>query len=56
MEGVRTVLSIDGGGVRGLIPGAVLECLETQLQVYKQYDFGWLIVLFSQEKITHVIF
>jgi len=28
-----TVLSIDGGGVRGIIPGVILACLESQLQV-----------------------
>lgn len=28
-----TVLSIDGGGVRGLIPGTILAFLESQLQV-----------------------
>jgi len=28
-----TVLSIDGGGVRGIIPGVILDYLESQLQV-----------------------
>jgi len=28
-----TVLSIDGGGVRGIIPGVILAYLESQLQV-----------------------
>ena len=28
-----TVLSIDGGGIRGLIPGTILAFLESQLQV-----------------------
>lgn len=28
-----TVLSIDGGGIRGVIPGIILEYLESQLQV-----------------------
>jgi patatin-like phospholipase/acyl hydrolase len=28
-----TVLSIDGGGVRGIIPGVILTNLESQLQV-----------------------
>ena len=28
-----TVLSIDGGGLRGIIPGAILAFLESQLQV-----------------------
>ncbi|KAL5099292.1 hypothetical protein RYX36_003619, partial [Vicia faba] len=27
-----TVLSIDGGGVRGIIPGVILAYLESQLQ------------------------
>ena len=28
-----TVLSIDGGGVRGIIPGVILAYLESQIQV-----------------------
>lgn len=28
-----TVLSIDGGGIRGIIPATILEYLESQLQV-----------------------
>jgi len=28
-----TVLSIDGGGIRGIIPGVILDYLESQLQV-----------------------
>ncbi|EXB86649.1 Patatin group A-3 [Morus notabilis] len=29
---VITVLSIDGGGIRGIIPGIILSCLEAELQ------------------------
>ncbi|OMP11745.1 patatin group A-3-like protein, partial [Corchorus capsularis] len=29
---LTTILSIDGGGVRGLIPAAILAFLESQLQ------------------------
>lgn len=28
-----TILSIDGGGVRGIIPGIILAFLESELQV-----------------------
>ena len=28
-----TILSIDGGGIRGIIPATILEYLESQLQV-----------------------
>jgi hypothetical protein len=28
-----TLLSIDGGGIRGLIPSTILACLESKLQV-----------------------
>ena len=28
-----TILSIDGGGIRGLIPGTILCFLESELQV-----------------------
>lgn len=30
---ILTVLSIDGGGIRGLIPATILEYLEEKLQV-----------------------
>ena len=29
-----TILSIDGGGIRGIIPATILAFLEAQLQVY----------------------
>lgn len=29
-----TVLSIDGGGIRGIIPATILSFLEAQLQVF----------------------
>lgn len=32
-EKLVTILSIDGGGIRGIIPATVLEYLESQLQV-----------------------
>lgn len=36
-----TVLSIDGGGVRGLIPAIILDFLETELQVpHASFDFS----------------
>lgn len=28
-----TILSIDGGGIRGIIPGTILSFLESELQV-----------------------
>ncbi|PON84335.1 Patatin-related protein [Trema orientale] len=33
-----TVLSIDGGGIRGIIPGVLLEYLESQLQILDGKD------------------
>ncbi|EEF40002.1 hypothetical protein RCOM_0601950 [Ricinus communis] len=33
-ELVITVLSIDGGGIRGIIPAVILQSLETKLQIY----------------------
>ena len=33
-EKMVTVLSIDGGGIRGIIPGTLLGFLESKLQVY----------------------
>lgn len=35
-ENLITVLSIDGGGIRGIIPGVILSYLESQLQVQIQ--------------------
>lgn len=32
-----TILSIDGGGIRGLIPAVILGFLESELQVYMCY-------------------
>lgn len=32
-----TILSIDGGGVRGIIPSVILSFLETELQVQPFY-------------------
>lgn len=33
-EKLITILSIDGGGVRGIIPGTILAFLESELQVF----------------------
>ena len=44
---VITVLSIDGGGIRGIIPGVILCCLESELQV--KNDAVQLIVCKSYE-------
>lgn len=32
-----TILSIDGGGVRGIIPGVILAKLESELQVTNEH-------------------
>jgi patatin-like phospholipase/acyl hydrolase len=34
-QGFVTILSIDGGGVRGIVPSVVLTALEAKLQVLK---------------------
>lgn len=38
-----TILSIDGGGIRGIIPGVIIAYLEAQLQVpsYSQTNFNF---------------
>lgn len=33
-----TILSIDGGGIRGIIPGVILAYLEAQLQVQIHFN------------------
>ena len=38
-----TVLSIDGGGIRGLIPTVVLASLEKELQVMNQSRYTFVI-------------
>ena len=35
-----TVLSIDGGGIRGIIPATILAFLESQLQVYIKLNWN----------------
>ena len=34
-----TILSIDGGGIRGIIPGTILAFLESKLQVIMIYIY-----------------
>ena len=34
-----TILSIDGGGIRGIIPGTILAFLESKLQVIIIYVY-----------------
>lgn len=40
---VVTVLSIDGGGVRGIIPATILAALEGMLQVWLQSVYNMFI-------------
>ena len=42
-----TVLSIDGGGIRGIIPGIILSFLESELQV---------TILLYTSQLVHVIY
>ena len=48
-----TILSIDGGGVRGIIPSVILEFLETQLQVSFINLVTW-IILFILKLNDHI--
>lgn len=40
-----TVLSIDGGGIRGIIPGIILASLESKLQVTEIFFFFSFILI-----------
>lgn len=42
-----TILSIDGGGIRGIIPGVILAYLESQLQVIFTYLPMYTYISFS---------
>ncbi|MBA0809974.1 hypothetical protein Gohar_001999 [Gossypium harknessii] len=44
---LTTVLSIDGGGIRGIIPGIILGFLESELQVICSGHFGFESILNS---------
>ncbi|MCF6765557.1 patatin-like phospholipase family protein [Thiotrichales bacterium 19S3-7] len=37
-----TILSIDGGGIRGIIPATILKCIENEIKtpIYNKYDIG----------------
>ncbi|ERN11243.1 hypothetical protein AMTR_s00024p00230520 [Amborella trichopoda] len=41
-----TILSIDGGGVRGMIPAVILTALEEELQVHHDLSLASIIVSF----------
>lgn len=44
---VVTILSLDGGGIRGLIAGVILHYLESQLQVCNMYNYCMIITCFD---------
>lgn len=49
-----TVLSIDGGGVRGIIPGVILAYLESQLQVLLINIF-FINILINLDIVLHYL-
>lgn len=52
-----TVLCIDGGGVRGLIPATIIAFLEAELQVSMVTWFsGWLSATTSYSNLNSVLF
>jgi len=48
-----TILSIDGGGIRGLIPAVVVNHLEKSLQVILIYIY--IYILFLTIRNSHII-
>lgn len=51
-----TVLSIDGGGIRGIIPGTILAFLESKLQVSSLTIFNYLLSFLLLLLIISVLF
>ena len=47
-----TILSIDGGGIRGIIPGTILNFLESELQVLLYIHYYFRTIL----RITYTIY
>lgn len=48
-----TILSIDGGGIRGIIPAIILDQLEKALQVNAHMNILTLILLLKMKKINY---
>lgn len=51
-----TILSLDGGGVRGIIAGVILAYLEKQLQVYFLNDLRFISYVPDILTVNHVKF
>jgi hypothetical protein len=50
-----TILSIDGGGIRGIIPGVILDFLESKLQViYVSFNYKYSLLSLLQNFGTKV--
>lgn len=62
MGSTVTVLIIDGGGIRGLIPTTILVYLESQLQVYQSLlkpsslDISYQNVCFGSVSVKLIVF
>ncbi|RVW66688.1 Patatin-like protein 2 [Vitis vinifera] len=48
-----TILSIDGGGIRGIIPATILACLESQLQELQLAAPTYLSKIMSQGELEN---
>ena len=46
-----TILTIDGGGIRGIIPGAILGYLESKLQVCIKHRLFFIFSFSVSDKI-----
>lgn len=47
-----TVLSIDGGGIRGIIPATILSFLESKLQVCTEITSSFNVVNYIEENLS----
>ena len=51
---LRTILSIDGGGIRGIIPGVILAFLESELQVITMHAYISIFLIMLRSHLEEI--